>query len=230
VGDTDAAADLRELAKECDCEDGNVAKGSNSEIRQKSEYKDWVKLEEKTKEQKLEKAWALRELTHDLRRLVKEFIGRYRSRRYFEVIRNIQTGSDDIDPKTVGILSCCGHQGAYPEVVAKADEQLCVAAGCNAPVRPTHVVRADTLGNETDSGRFGAKLELLVALIKKVPETERILVFVQFTDLLDKVLEALEENGLPTARLVGASKQRRLVWPSSSLSSCRAKHDSLLSI
>jgi SNF2 family DNA or RNA helicase len=211
VGDTEAADDLRELAKECGCGPGQLGKESNSEGRQRPEYKEWVKLEEKTKEQKLEKAWALRELTHNLRRLVKEFIGRYRSRRYFEAIRNIQTGQNDADPKTIGILSCCGHQGVYSEVVSRADDMLCVAPGCNAPVRPTHVVRADTLGNESDSGRFGAKLEVLVGLIKKVPKTERILVFVQFTDLLDKVFEALEENGLPTARLVGASKQRRCV-------------------
>ena len=48
----------------------------------------------------------------------------------------------------------------------------------------------------------------MVRLIKGIPKEERILVFVQFVDLLQKVHECLVEAGVPTAILKGTANQR----------------------
>ena len=64
-----------------------------------------------------------------------------------------------------------------------------------------HVVDVRDLGTEAERGggackesRYGEKLSNVVALIRRLPAGERVLVFVQFQDLLDKVLEEPSMN------------------------------------
>lgn len=153
------------------------------------------------------KSWILRENVHRLRALHKELLGRFRSKRYFQVVRDVQKGFFPVaEVEDLALLSCCGHHGTIETVTAAAKSFVCVAAGCRAPVRPLNVVLASTLGLESDSGTFGRKLETLVALIDAVDAKSRILVFVQFEDLFDKVKEALNSYGIDVSVLTGGAK------------------------
>ena len=86
-------------------------------------------------------------------------------------------------------------------------------------LRPTCVLPAAELvgvggGGDAKEGviiggrQQGAKLLAVVRLIKSTPGDERVLVFVQFMDLLVKVHEALAQAGVPTAMLKGTANMR----------------------
>ena len=115
----------------------------------------------------------------------------------------------------LALLSCCGHMGRLADVREAAERQECVVAGCKAAVRPTCVLPCKDLGVEGEqpttsaaAAGTGAKLSAVVRLITGIPKEERILVFVQFVDLLQKVHECLVEAGVPTAILKGTANQR----------------------
>ena len=121
----------------------------------------------------------------------------------------------------LALLSCCGHLGRLGAVVEAANQQECVHDGCKAAVRPTCCLPAAELGamgvddakeDVIIGGRQqGAKLSAVVRLIKSTPGDERVLIFVQFMDLLVKVHEALREAGVPTAMLKGTANQRSTI-------------------
>ncbi|GJJ11419.1 hypothetical protein Clacol_005652 [Clathrus columnatus] len=172
--------------------------------------------------------WEHREHAHDLRKLAKELVGRVRSLRYFTVVRDLQKQKQkDVKPvdcpsckrqslpiSEIGVLSSCGHMGCIKCVIACAEQEECVyhASGdCNAAARVLNVVKAETLGvddvmRDGKGKHFGRKLEQVVDLIKnRIPESERVLVFVQFPDLMKKVNEALTANKIKFLEIKGTA-------------------------
>ncbi|GLB41686.1 putative C-5 cytosine-specific DNA methylase [Lyophyllum shimeji] len=184
------------------------------------------KLSEKVKAQ----AWEHREKTHEIRRLTKELVGRVRSLRYFTVVRDLQKqreeppevscpscGREHLPMAEVAVLSSCGHMGCINCVKACAEKEECVYAAsgaCKSAARVLNVVKAETLGvdDEARDGRgkhFGMKLEKVVSLIKDVTERkERVLVFVQFPDLMKKVTEAFTYNKIAFLEIKGTAHQK----------------------
>lgn len=172
--------------------------------------------------------WRLREQTHLLRRLSKELVARVRSLRFFEVVRKLQRNGDEAklvlegsackhkpssDPEAeMAVLSCCGHVSCWDCMVAAAENQACPMGkgNCQAAVRHTNIVKVKSLGieGELSSGRYGAKLQKLVDLIHSIPKDQRILVFLQWEDLVPKVSEALNTGRIPHVKLYGSTKQR----------------------
>lgn len=172
--------------------------------------------------------WRLREQTHLLRRLSKELVARVRSLRFFEVVRKLQRNGDEAklvlegsackhkpstDPKAeMAVLSCCGHVSCWDCMVTAAESQACPMSkdNCQAAVRHTNIVKVKSLGieGELSSGRYGAKLQKLVDLIHTIPKDQRILVFLQWEDLVPKVSEALNTGRIPHVKLYGSTKQR----------------------
>lgn len=133
------------------------------------------------------KIWAHREETHEIRKVVKELVGRVRSLRYFTVVRDLQKqnekppelpcpscGRDKIPISELAVLSSCGHTGCETCVMAAAEKEECVYASsgkCTAAARVLNVVKGETLGvdDEVRDGRgkhYGLKLEKVVELIK----------------------------------------------------------------
>jgi hypothetical protein len=113
--------------------------------------------------------------------------------------------------KEGALLSCCGHMGGLQALRDSADRQECPTAGCKAPARPSCVVPVRDLGTEQADdthGKYGAKLTAIAKLISSLPKKERVLVFVQFPELLVKVDEALRSAGIQVAMLTGTAKQR----------------------
>ncbi|GAA6053725.1 hypothetical protein JCM3770_003185 [Rhodotorula araucariae] len=141
-----------------------------------------------------------------LNKLASELVGRYRSARYFDKVRSILR--KDGDDTATAILSCCGHHGKLADVEEAVSRGRCVDPTCGAEVERHNLLTAESLGTDRDSGHFGYKLETLVTLIEQTPEDDRVLVFVQFDDLYDKVHETLTVYGIPTAVVKGTASQQ----------------------
>ncbi|KAH9072095.1 hypothetical protein EDB83DRAFT_2361141 [Lactarius deliciosus] len=177
-----------------------------------------------------ETIWAHREQTHVIRRLTKELVGRVRSLRYFTIVRDLQKqrseppvvscpecGRERVPLDEIAVLSSCGHAGCYNDVKAAAENETCVYARsgrCKAAARVLNIVKGDTLGvddyeRDGKGKHFGMKLEKVIHLIKKrIPSDERVLVFVQFPDLMKKVAEALTANKVRFLEIKGSAAQK----------------------
>lgn len=172
VGDSDAKAALHEIQAEA----GYVYRADD----RKKSSPDFDSEDKKTKDAR----WAHREHSHVLKKLEKELVGRYRSLRYFTVVRDLQKesersvscpicGKENLPISDIAILSSCGHMGCHSCVLAKAQEEECVCRqrdGCTAAARTLNIVKADTLGmdeaRDMSLKHFGMKLEKVVALVK----------------------------------------------------------------
>lgn len=185
-----------------------------------------TQISEKVKAQ----AWEHREKTHEIRRLTKELTGRIRSLRYFTVVRDLQKQREkplvvdcpgchkkNVPIDDIAVLSSCGHTGCLSCVKSCAEKEECVHAAsgaCKSAARVLNVVRGDTLGVDDEArdghGRhFGLKLEKVIDLIrKKIPKDERVLLFVQFPDLMKKVTEALAVNKIKYLEIKGTAHQK----------------------
>lgn len=183
----------------------------------------------KTRDEKLQ---LLRDNTHNVKRLQKEMVGRVRSLRYFKLVRDLQQDiltqaeshvscpscqRTNIPAEEIAVLSSCGHMGCHTCLMASAQREECISPGCEAAARILNVVKGDTLGIEDKRdgiGRhYGIKLEKVITLIKeRIPSHERVLVFVQFPDLMAKVSEALDAHGVKHLQIKGtaSSKSRAL--------------------
>ncbi|KAI9342379.1 helicase-like transcription factor HLTF/DNA helicase RAD5, DEAD-box superfamily [Obelidium mucronatum] len=117
------------------------------------------------------------------------------------------------------ILSCCGHMGCLSCVERSAANQKCLQKGCSIVVHdkaivPTTVfgdlLSTDATGSSTASGRFGAKLMQLVKIIQEhvLPNKEKVLIFVQFDDLMEKVGHALDQFGIEHLEIKGSSSAK----------------------
>ncbi|KAI9454431.1 hypothetical protein F5148DRAFT_1326581 [Russula earlei] len=171
--------------------------------------------------------WQHREQTHTIRRLTKELIGRVRSLRYFTIVRDLQKqrseppviscpecGRERVPLEEIAVLSSCGHAGCYNDVRAAAETETCVYARsgrCKAAARVLNIVKGDTLGvddyeRDGKGKHFGMKLEKVIHLIqKRIPSDERVLIFVQFPDLMKKVAEALTANKVQFLEIKGSA-------------------------
>ena len=174
VGDSDAKTALHEIQAE-------AGYAQRADDRKKPSL-DPDSEDKKTKDAR----WAHREHAHVLKKLEKELVGRYRSLRYFTVVRDLQQESErtrtvscpvcgkaNLPISDTAILSSCGHMGCHSCVLAKAQEEECVCRqrdGCTAVARILNIVKADTLGVDEDRDmrvkHFGMKLEKVVALVK----------------------------------------------------------------
>lgn len=162
---------------------------------------------------------ALRQHMHKVRELGKELCGRVRSLRYIKCIKNLQTDDtqefrclscerQDVSVVETGVLSVCGHLGCLDCLKTAAGTSKCVDPDCSAQVSFHHIVSAATLGLDREDrkkgGKYGHKLTTIVQKVRDIVKEDRVLVFCQFDDLKEKVLEALNDAGLHTVSLSGS--------------------------
>ncbi|KZT02845.1 uncharacterized protein LAESUDRAFT_661099 [Laetiporus sulphureus 93-53] len=174
--------------------------------------------------------WEHREQTHEIRRVTKELVGRVRSLRYFTAVRDLQRqadvppvvscpscGRDQVPIEEIAVLSSCGHTGCIACVTEHAEREECVYAAsgaCKAAARVLNVVKGDTLGvdDEQRDGQgkhYGLKLEKVIHLVKtEIPKEDRVLIFVQFPDLMKKVAEALAAHDVAFLEIRGSAAQK----------------------
>ncbi|KAJ7782010.1 hypothetical protein DFH07DRAFT_792303 [Mycena maculata] len=215
VDDADASETIRKILEKADV-DSIQRKKSRKSVELTTKVKDAI--------------WEHREATHDIRRLAKELVGRVRSLRFFTAVRDLQKQREvpmdvtcegckrkSVPIGEVSVLSSCGHMGCSECVRNCADKEECVyraSGACSSAARVLNIVRAETLGvdDEARDGRgkhYGKKLEDVMELIKdKVPTDERVLVFVQFPDLMKKVAEALKDNKIKFLEIKGSASAK----------------------
>ena len=173
----------------------------------------------------------LREHMHKVRSTTKELCGRIRSLRYISWVRNFQMeettttkcpglGADHCEcvcaestllQSKAGVLSCCGHIGCLACLKHNAEREHCVRKDCSAPIKTSHIVAATHLGADGDanSGNFGAKLTKIVKHTKELIDGgDRVILFVQFDDLKEKVMQALEEMKVNALQVSGDVRKK----------------------
>lgn len=134
----------------------------------------------------------------------------------------------EVPVEEAAILSSCGHAGCIKHVEWYASGQTCLDADCKTSAANGHIVKAETLGHdraaEGKGKHFGKKLENVVDIIKwvlqvliperflilhrnQIPKKERVLVFVQYGDLLQKVAEAFTAAKVDFLTIEGSAKK-----------------------
>jgi hypothetical protein len=136
-------------------------------------------------EKQRQKVWEHRELTHEIRRVAKELVGRMRSLRYFRAVRDLQKPEEDrpevscpqcgkraLPLDDISISSTCGHMGCNECVKAAAANEHCIYVTCKCNVKLLNIIKANTLGvDDIRDGKrkhYGKKLEEVINLIKYV--------------------------------------------------------------
>lgn len=178
-----------------------------------------------------DKIQQLRDRTSQLRALVrKELVGRHRSLRYFKIVRDLQQfglaefakrnsvsnvscpgcGKSNLPVSEIAVLSSCGHQGCWTCLESAAHRQECLTSGCDAAARVLNVVKGESLGVEDPQEglgkHYGMKLEKVMELIQnKIPKKDKVLLFVQFPDLMEKVAEVLREYRISFLQIKGTA-------------------------
>nr|GAT45746.1 predicted protein [Mycena chlorophos] len=226
VDDADATEIIREIIEEADV--GSMKKPKKGSVTAESSKSKGKKSAEDELPKKLKDAiWAHREATHEIRRLSKELVGRVRSLRFFTAVRDLQKerdepmdvscpacGTENLPISEISVLSSCGHMGCSTCVRDCADKEECVyreSGKCISAARVLNIVKADTLGvdDEEHDGRgkhYGKKLEEVIHLIKRqIPKEERVLVFVQFPDLMKKVAASLKDHKIKFLEIKGSA-------------------------
>lgn len=170
----------------------------------------------------------LRNRTADLGNLRKELLARKRGLRFFKNVRLLQQLFHKFDEQTAeGSCTCsvcgttresskdffvqtlCGHIMCELCFSRRTPESTCGAEGCGAVNKDYQVLPSHELGSEEQhSGKhYGKKIENLISLIQNIDETEQVLVFVQFPDLLDRVSRAFEDHRISFEELSNSKQQ-----------------------
>lgn len=168
--------------------------------------------------------WELREVVvRQLGPLRKELVARRRSLRFFEAVRAMQSQKGNLGgkcvgcgrkifPRSMGVLSCCGHTGCVRCLRKYANDHECPVPGCGAFVKHTSVHDMQSLrvhsGTGDSKNKFLSKIERVVEIIRGVKPDERVLVFTQFADLEAKVAKVLEAHDVKAARLQGTAHSK----------------------
>ncbi|KAF3914918.1 hypothetical protein ABW20_dc0107988 [Dactylellina cionopaga] len=174
----------------------------------------------------------LKSIQFQVSRLLKELVGRCRSLRFFQTVREAQTlrglhssltplwrdgnctcGKRELTVDGIIVSSSCGHSACsncMAEGAGLRNECPEKRNGCHSRMLDASLVPATSLGAENDSfTTYGAKLDSLVDLLKtQIPLEERVLVFVQFPDLLKKVGSVLQDADITVTRLAGSSRSK----------------------
>lgn len=171
-----------------------------------------------------------RNYAHSLQRLRNEYVSRECSLRFFLGVRELQKahlsgneenpifcpfptcdkGNVPLKLDQVGLSSSCGHKACWDCMKTNAMFSRCSDPECSTGVGKDQILKASDLGHEKgERKRYGIKLAQLATLMKNyIPQEERILLFVQFDGLLQKVSDALEDYGIKFLRIEGSSKKR----------------------
>ncbi|KAF9565547.1 hypothetical protein CPC08DRAFT_815314 [Agrocybe pediades] len=118
-------------------------------------------------------------------------------------------------------ITSCRHMfclACITEVISRdakcpMDRRTLTMGDLHEPPPPTDLTQKAPryLSEEPEGFRVGssAKIEQLIDLLKLSPMSEKSLVFSQFTSFLDKVAEALDEEGIPYVRFDGKMSAKR---------------------
>ena len=163
---------------------------------------------------------ALRGLTGQIWEVFNELVSRKRAQRFFKAVRELQEwqsggqislaprcdscSANVNDPTTVYVLTKCGHVLCEADY-AVAQNKKCASPLCDADVLGHTVIRASDLHSEGSvDTTYGTKLsEVCEVLKKQIPKDCQVLLFVQFSDMMDRVCAALTESDISHYKIDG---------------------------
>lgn len=147
----------------------------------------------------------LRDVTITLRSLVVEWIVRERALRFLKTVRLLQTcpnppqcnccNAETSTFSDLSVLGSCGHilcEGCISQTV---ENEECKVDGCRGSGKRFNVMNASILGRDDQdrSAQYGgSKLDKLVELLHRVPQDDRVILFIQFPDLMNLACKALD--------------------------------------
>ncbi|KAE8383418.1 hypothetical protein BDV26DRAFT_287610 [Aspergillus bertholletiae] len=147
----------------------------------------------------------LRTVTSGLRRLILEWIARERALRFLKAVHLVQTGSEITECSScqatpevtnhINILGSCGHSLCSQCTLKTIQKEECNVEGCRGSGKEFNVMDASALErDEKDrSAKYGgSKLDKMIEIIQAVPPSDRILLFIQFPELIEVTSNALE--------------------------------------
>ncbi|KKK13442.1 hypothetical protein ARAM_000893 [Aspergillus rambellii] len=150
----------------------------------------------------------LREITTTLRNLIVEWVLRERALRFLKTIRQVQTspeilpcqrGCKDHSNSQMNILGSCGHllcSACIPDTILKEE---CPVEGCRGSGKRFNIISASSLGcdqEDTSPQYGGSKIDKLIDIIRGIPADERVLLFIQFPELMETASKALQLAGI----------------------------------
>ncbi|KAI9812586.1 MAG: hypothetical protein M1827_004575 [Pycnora praestabilis] len=170
----------------------------------------------------------LRDLKNDLDKLSLELVNRERSLRFMGVIQSIQSESSvccnasickaraTAETSALSVMGLCGHIACKSCLEDSRRGDDCVVQGCKAAAKKFRIEPLAAFRDEHSqirTGRhYGEKLQEIVRLINKISRNEdpndpdQIILFVQYEDLMAKVLEALEKNNIRCTAILSGRK------------------------
>ncbi|KAL1998792.1 hypothetical protein VTN02DRAFT_5559 [Thermoascus thermophilus] len=166
----------------------------------------------------------LRNVTTTSRSLIAEWVTRLRGVRFLQMVRRVQ-GAPVLPPCSacgytttalheLDVLGQCGHvlcHGCRQDTVASEE---CKVDGCRGSAKPFHAINASTLGRDDHDDEAvstgGKKMAELVRLLTdptRIPDDERVLLFVQFPELIQVAESVLTEAGIDHVAIGTASRR-----------------------
>jgi hypothetical protein len=157
--------------------------------------------------------YLLRATMSILTRLGEELVKQTRSIRFIEAVRDIQSFSINpsyvitcagcsrtgLLPNGITVLTRCGHQvcNLHCLKVVKSKGGTCPMAGCDAASRRIQLASgSDLIGNNNSKTVYGTKLDRMMQVLDLLPKNEKVLIFIQLSNLMDTVRNALEDAGI----------------------------------
>ncbi|KAF4616202.1 hypothetical protein G7Y89_g15204 [Cudoniella acicularis] len=147
---------------------------------------------------------ALRLTSIELNRLCELYVDHIRSFRFLGAIQNVRTMANtcsscqtkNLDKNKFTLLTRCGHVVCNTPCSVDQEGNCPVCYSLNQQYQK---LAGSHLYSKTDRSaitKYGQKICDLVTLIKSFPEDDKVVLFVQFPNILEKVLGALEESGI----------------------------------
>ncbi|OJJ67326.1 hypothetical protein ASPBRDRAFT_186565 [Aspergillus brasiliensis CBS 101740] len=147
----------------------------------------------------------LGEITKVIQGLIAEWVLRKRALRFLTSVHLVLTGSGITqcnscfcqlhNIENTNILGSCGHVLCTNCASGTMQKEQCIVHACTGSGKHFNVIKASTLGEDKvdlSATYGGTKLDKLVELINGIPSDERVLVFVQYPELIEVASKALE--------------------------------------
>ncbi|PWY93181.1 hypothetical protein BO94DRAFT_573354 [Aspergillus sclerotioniger CBS 115572] len=194
-------------------------KGSGSKRSEKGDSRGDVPLPKRPTELHEFEPW-LGEVTTIIRNLIVEWILRERALRFLRIMLLVQTNANigqcdsclsELETiQNMDILGSCGHALCTDCSSETMQMEECTVDGCRGSGKRFNIIKASTLERgEVDRGTEygGSKLDRMIEIVRSVPANERVLLFIQYPELMEVASKALDLAGIKHTLISATDRQ-----------------------
>lgn len=162
----------------------------------------------KEPESPAEFAAANKRICGKLRRMMRRWVSQVGALRFLESFQHVQLtaaipkcdscGSRPAALDKTNILGSCGHILCEACMLKATDSETCAVKECTASGKESEVVSGQEISQREDQAAKygGSKMEKLVEIIQSTPENERVLLFIQFPEIVNVASKVLDLAGI----------------------------------